>query len=341
MRVDNPNPCSKCQCSGPGVSQLCVKDDTHLIEGRKPGDCLCKEGFEGQKCDECAKGYKNYPRCEQCNCHYAGILNSETCDGSCLCKANVQGTRCNKCKNGFYNLDVDNPDGCALCYCFGATTKCKSSDWGLEIIRNTDDWMVSDLSGRVKVNPTKENGHIVIANDDMPASVQNNYYWEAPEHYLGQNLYSYGNDLKFIISYVVARGDTSGYFTDKADIILEGGPNNLRIGYKWHKPGKEDEVNSTIIMPLREQNWFRVTDDGKKSDESVSREEFTLVLYDLKRLLIRAKFHTDQIEGGLYQVDMEKASNSSKSIKKAEGTEKCECPPGIQLFIKFSNLLFE
>ncbi|XP_054153012.1 laminin subunit alpha-2-like [Oppia nitens] len=326
--LDSPNPCSKCQCSGPGISHLCIKDVFHLIEGRKPGDCLCREGFEGNRCERCAPGYKNYPQCTQCTCVYAGIINTEVCDGQCLCKNNVVGTRCNKCKSGYYNLDHDNIDGCAECYCFGATNICASSDWGLEIVNNLDDWMISDLSGKVKVPPTKETGRLVIANDEMPSSAQNLYYWEAPEDYLGQNLYSYGNDLKFHISYVVSRGDVSGYFTDDADMILEGGPDNIRIGYKWHKPSEVDEVNTTIIMPLREKGWFRVGDDGKKTDASVSREEFTLVLYDLKRLLIRAKFHTDQIEGGLYQIDMEKASNTSKSIKKAEGTEKCECPPG-------------
>lgn len=328
VEIQSPDACRKCQCSGPGVSPLCIKDDTHLIEGLRPGDCICKEGFNGAKCDKCAKGYKNYPRCEQCTCNYAGIINTDTCDGLCQCKANVQGSRCNKCKNGYYDLDHDNPEGCALCYCFGATTKCKSSDWGIEIVRNTEDWIVTDLSGRLKVQPTKEEGHLVAADDEMPRGM-NNYYWQAPVEYLDRKLYTYGGDLKFIISYVVARGDVSGYFTDEADIILEGGPDNLRIGFKWHRPGTdESEVNETIIMPLREQNWFRVTDEGKKSDHQVSREEFTLVLYDLKRLLIRAKFHTDQISGSLYQVDMEKASNVSKSIKKAVGTEQCECPPG-------------
>ena len=329
VKLDSSSPCSKCQCSGPGVSQLCVKDVFHLIEGRRPGDCLCREGFEGLRCERCAKGYKGYPGCTECFCNYAGITNTETCDGTCNCKTNVLGTQCNKCQSGYYNLDSDNPEGCAICYCFGATNKCDESDWGLEIVRNIGDWMVTDLSGRVKIPPSQENGHLVIANDEVPASIQNVYYWEAPKDYLGQNLYSYGNDIKFLISYVVSRGDVSGYFTDDADIILEGGPDNIRIGYKWHKLSEVDEVNTTIIMPLREQNWFRVGDDGKKTDERVSREEFTLLLYDLKRLLIRAKFHTDQIEGGLYQVDMEKASNTSKSIKKAEGTEKCDCPPGM------------
>ena len=62
VKLDSPTPCQRCQCgSGPGVSNLCIKDVFHLIEGRRPGDCICKEGFEGQRCERCAKGYKGYP----------------------------------------------------------------------------------------------------------------------------------------------------------------------------------------------------------------------------------------------------------------------------------------
>lgn len=182
--------------------------------------------------------------------------------------------------------------------------------------------------------PAKEANRVVIANDEIPSHSQDLYFWEAPKDYLGQNLYSYGNSLKYIISYVVVRGDTSGVYTDQPDVILEGGPDNIRIGYKWRKHKNadimdEDELNRTIIMPLREQEWFRVDDEGIPIENSQpSREDFTLLLHDIRRLLVRAKFHTDQVEGGLYQVDMEKASNSSKSIKKAIGTEECDCPPG-------------
>ena len=97
---DAEKPCTRCSCGGPGMSRLCVKDDSHLIEGRKSGDCLCREGFEGVRCDRCARGYRNFPRCDQCTCVYAGIKNTEVCDGHCVCKEAVTGSRCNKCKDG-------------------------------------------------------------------------------------------------------------------------------------------------------------------------------------------------------------------------------------------------
>lgn len=70
--------------------------------------------------------------------------------------------------------------------------------------------------------------------------------------------------------------------------------NGQQIGYNWGVRAEDEEV--AISVPLREQGWFLLTprEDGSKS---VSREDFTLILNNLTKLLIRAKFHTDQIEG--------------------------------------------
>ncbi|GIX96619.1 laminin subunit alpha-2 [Caerostris extrusa] len=229
-------PCRKCQCSGPGMTGLCVKDDSHLMEGFEPGDCLCKPGFAGKNCDSCDIGFKNYPRCEPCPCHSAGTIGA-VCEGDCVCKTHVEGSRCDRCSQGFYHLSADNPDGCSQCFCFGMSDECTESDWGVTI------------------------------------------------------LYSYGSDLTFTLSYVVARGDTSGTYTESADVVLEG--NNQQIGYNWGVRPEFDEV--AISVPLREQG---------------------------------AKFHTDQIEGRLHNIGMEIASKDSKSLRKIGSVEKCVCPVG-------------
>lgn len=122
----------------------------------------------------------------------------------------------------------------------------------------------------------------------------------------------------------------SSFSREDADVILQGGPKNIRIGYNWKKPTKDEKGKATISLPLREQGWFKIAKGGKRGRKPVpvSREEFTLVTYNLKKMLIRAKFHTDQIEGGLHQVDMEHANKSVITGKRMSGTEMCDCPPG-------------
>lgn len=46
-----------CQCSGPGQYDGTCDSET--------GQCLCRTGFEGHLCDQCAPGYFSYPLCQR------------------------------------------------------------------------------------------------------------------------------------------------------------------------------------------------------------------------------------------------------------------------------------
>ena len=67
------------------------------------GQCICKYGFGGSSCNQCAPGFfKNqylpFFQCDPCDCSEQGST-SETCDayGQCPCKENVSGRVCNDC----------------------------------------------------------------------------------------------------------------------------------------------------------------------------------------------------------------------------------------------------
>lgn len=55
-----------CNCDLQGtLAEVCEKST---------GQCLCKEGFGGPRCDKCLPGYYNYPDCQPCNCSISGRL---------------------------------------------------------------------------------------------------------------------------------------------------------------------------------------------------------------------------------------------------------------------------
>lgn len=96
--VDARGACIQCQCSGPGMSGLCIQNE---YGDGEPGQCLCKPGFQGADCGECAPGYMDPPFCRSCKCNAAGVVNDqEACDEGkgCACKKNVEGEQCDKCK---------------------------------------------------------------------------------------------------------------------------------------------------------------------------------------------------------------------------------------------------
>lgn len=87
-------------------------------------------------------------------------------------------------------------------------------------------------------------------------------------------------------------------------MLFSKGSNGLRLGYgtqEFH------ETNVTISIPLQEKGWYHILDNVKDiatrlrrteyKGEEVSRYQFMTVLADIKHLLLRAKFNTDQEKG--------------------------------------------
>ncbi|XP_074594778.1 laminin subunit alpha [Brevipalpus obovatus] len=134
-----PN-CASCQCNPAGTIEQNTKNETGLMCS-SDGQCKCKPGFTGRKCDQCEPGYfvmtgerleeecrllairnSSRPReakclvnfnCEPCRCDERGSQN-KVCNqrGKCECKAKFGGMKCNECASGFYRF----PD-CEACGC--------------------------------------------------------------------------------------------------------------------------------------------------------------------------------------------------------------------------------
>ncbi|KAE8293154.1 Agrin Agrin N-terminal 110 kDa subunit [Larimichthys crocea] len=74
------------------------------------GQCSCKPGVGGQKCDRCEPGFWNFrgivteniSGCTPCNCDPTGSVRDdcEQMSGLCSCKTGVKGMKCNVCPDG-------------------------------------------------------------------------------------------------------------------------------------------------------------------------------------------------------------------------------------------------
>uniref|UniRef100_A0A4W5KXH8 Laminin subunit alpha-1 n=1 Tax=Hucho hucho TaxID=62062 RepID=A0A4W5KXH8_9TELE len=79
----NENPCVECSCDMKGSLTPAYLN---------PGQCLCKEGFAGERCDRCVFGYRDFPLCSRCECSLEGSLNIDPCT-ECICKVTLGNTR--------------------------------------------------------------------------------------------------------------------------------------------------------------------------------------------------------------------------------------------------------
>ncbi|XP_019637522.1 PREDICTED: agrin-like isoform X4 [Branchiostoma belcheri] len=100
---------SVCKCNSLGsYAQTCDSQS---------GQCSCKPGVGGKKCDRCEPGFWNFRGmqdgkigCTPCECSKGGSVRDD-CDqmtGKCVCKPGVSGMKCDRCRKG----QVMGPTGC-------------------------------------------------------------------------------------------------------------------------------------------------------------------------------------------------------------------------------------
>ena len=68
--------CLESECTSDGSTLDC--DDY--------GDCICKFGYEGSKCDKCKEGFTG-SKCDEC-------------------EPNITGHKCNECKPTYFNYPL-------------------------------------------------------------------------------------------------------------------------------------------------------------------------------------------------------------------------------------------
>ncbi|XP_046413773.1 laminin subunit alpha-1-like [Neodiprion fabricii] len=328
-------PCLPCTCDLRGSTGFCTPDDSFTRIGKVAGACECKPGYSGYKCDQCAAGYRQFPDCMPCPCDSRGVLPSHDCEGDCLCKANVAREFCSFCKPGYFALTRENEDGCLPCICSGLTRECSDARLTFGMLSTREGWLVSDMNASRVVFPEiePESGSLVFD----PSSLDYTPYWLAPKVYGGNRLTSYGSNITFTVTWIVMRGDSSGKPTIEPDVILIGG-NGMQIAYGEERYSGQDAM---ISVPLGERGWYHVKEEVRNNiphrlrkteyrGDPVTRSQMLRVLADLERVMIRARYHTEQIEGRLSEVILTTAELSDSSADNEGSTlvEMCNCPAG-------------
>uniref|UniRef100_A0A915KXC8 Agrin n=1 Tax=Romanomermis culicivorax TaxID=13658 RepID=A0A915KXC8_ROMCU len=100
---------ASCECNRLGA--LSTKCDSS-------GQCTCKPGVGGKKCDFCLQGFwglhlikDNTPGCMPCGCSAFGSSREDCAQttGRCVCKPGVVGQRCDRCSS---KDEILTPGGC-------------------------------------------------------------------------------------------------------------------------------------------------------------------------------------------------------------------------------------
>ncbi|KAG1651176.1 Basement membrane-specific heparan sulfate proteoglycan core protein [Nymphon striatum] len=322
--------CDPCSCNGHST-------DCHP----STGVCRnCQHNTAGDFCERCVAGFTGdatrastsdcRPISEPtCQCDLRGSTGQE-CDfrNQCPCKSVVEGANCDRCKPGHFMLNVDNPQGCTSCFCFGITQECSSGTYFKSLVTmdlrdsGNNGFSLSDRYNSEQVangiQSDLSRGEVQFRGFAQQTS-KSPLYWSLPPQFLGNKLTSYGGKLQYTLRYTASSDGSS--FSD-ADIQISG--NGMRILFvnSLQSPPNEEYA---YIIDLTEKEWQLVDLEGPRP---ATREDFMMVLANVESLLIRASYHTNMEVSFLSQVGMDIAVSSPTDGGIVESVEQCKCPAG-------------
>ncbi|BFZ20658.1 hypothetical protein BsWGS_23697 [Bradybaena similaris] len=286
------------------------------------GQCPCKPGVTGQRCDRCLPNYFDFSDvgCRPCDCVPAGSVNNvPRCDsrsGLCSCKENVEGRQCDKCKAGFFGLSEADPYGCISCFCYGHSTECTSASGyqAVNITSNFDTgkqrWLAFTRSNREV--ETQYNG----ITQNLGVSAENNeaVYFTAPSRYHGDQRFSYNQFLTFDLR---IGEDTAR--ASVVDIILEGSGQSISTHIFAQSNPVPDITDKSFAFRLHENPQYQWAPRIKATD-------FISVLSNLTSIKIRGTYN----DMGVGFIDNINLGSAQQGFSGDEVTwvESCSCPEG-------------
>ncbi|XP_067214248.1 basement membrane-specific heparan sulfate proteoglycan core protein isoform X9 [Linepithema humile] len=328
-------PCQICPCPHTNPSNQFART-CHLGSDGQP-TCDCPPGYVGRRCEQCATGYQGNPLIpgDMCvpleDCDSSGSLSPHTDPhtGKCRCKQYATGLTCNQCKANTFNLASTNQFGCISCFCMGITNRCISSNWYRNEIRVSFTNSIRGFSlieSKIIDAPAIVEGiHLntisrEIIYSDFPNRGNNDvYYWQLPSIFLGNQITSYGGNLKYTVRYVPSPGGQSSR-NNAADVELVSA-NDINLLY-YSRESPEPNSQQSFTVPLLEQYWQR--NDGTQAD----REHLLMALADVQAIRIKATYTTHTDETALSFVSLDTAEKTNTGKARAVEVEECTCPTG-------------
>ncbi|KAI4497448.1 hypothetical protein M0802_007459 [Mischocyttarus mexicanus] len=328
-------PCQLCPCPLTNPSNQFTRT-CHLGSDGEP-TCACPAGYVGRRCEQCATGYQGNPlipgdmcvAVQQCDPDGSISPNADPYTGKCRCKQFATGLTCNQCKANTFSLGSRNQFGCISCFCMGTTNKCVSSNWYRNEIHVSFTNSIREFtlieSKATDGQPITDNIRLdtisreIVYNNFHNRGNNDVYYWKLPNIFLGDQITSYGGNLKYTVRYIPSQGGQSSK-NNAADVELISA-NDIKLLY-YSRKSPEPNSQQSFTVPLLEQYWQRA--DGTTAD----REHLLMALADIRAINIKATYTTHTNEAALSSVSLDTAENYNTGKARAMEVEECSCPVG-------------
>ncbi|XP_020802671.1 basement membrane-specific heparan sulfate proteoglycan core protein isoform X7 [Drosophila serrata] len=233
--------------------------------------------------------------------------------------------RTDVCEAGFFNMLARKADECVKCFCFGVASSCDSANLFTYAIQPP---ILSHRVVSVELSPHRQ----IVINEAAPGQdlltlhhgVQfrasnvhfggrETPYLALPTEYMGNQLKSYGGNLRYEVSYM-----GNGRPINGPDVIITGNRFTLT-----HRARTQPGQNNKVSIPFLPGDWQKP--DGRRA----TREEIMMILANVDNILIRLGYlDSTAREVDLINIALDSAGSADKGLGSASLVEMCSCPPG-------------
>ncbi|XP_049267535.1 basement membrane-specific heparan sulfate proteoglycan core protein-like isoform X2 [Rhipicephalus sanguineus] len=241
------------------------------------------------------------------------------------------------CHPPLFNDKAQSSSECLRCFCFGVSQTCHSSSLNKITISLANEVSVATMSilpdgsymdvtekfrpdqNAVRSNPA--NREFKIDSQVKTSEAPVHYYWSLPAEFLGNQINSYGGQLKYTFRY-----QASSRPVQAADIIIRG--NGVTL-YHTLRQSYGPLRDNAIEVQFAEGEWHKdARHSAIGSPDTATREDIMLVLQNVEGIFIRARFDSELAESSIHGLEMDSASYSSPKNPPAASVEQCSCPTG-------------
>ncbi|XP_060809746.1 basement membrane-specific heparan sulfate proteoglycan core protein isoform X4 [Amyelois transitella] len=235
------------------------------------------------------------------------------------------------CPSGQFNSEAHDSSECISCFCFGKSTQCKSADLfvydmaqplgqggtrlvGVKLEAEGPQIDTQSITNEYYYQPRRNGASVTKLSYGSRGRSLAYPYLTLPASYTGNQLTSYGGDIKYSLSsqstYPSAR-----YDNNMPDVIIMGKYETLVYTQFGDK--------STIQAKLVPGSWQKYA-QGRLTQ--ASREDIMMALDNVENILLRAELNGAGVD--ITDFLMQSAHHIDAGLGPANLVEECTCPDG-------------
>ncbi|XP_037619286.1 laminin subunit alpha-1, partial [Sebastes umbrosus] len=280
--------CTVCGCDLTGTDEKFCNATLRVCDCRRTGECVCKVGVSGRRCEECVSG------------RFA--LSAQTPDGCSPCFCSGLSSDCEE-QGGLYRV----PMALALS---PALLSLVSQSALQEVISGVYQQGGNVLLDTRRLNSSRLTGPL---------------YWKLPPRFTGPQLLAYGGLLSYIITFYAEDG--SGLSNQEPQVLMRGGTMRKLVIYTdMVAPSNGIRTPHDIRMTEHQWKYFNAVSEKPVSRADfmsvLSDVEYVLIKASYGTRLQQSRISNITMETAVEAESGQRGGGVAKQI------ESCICPPG-------------